>query len=911
MPSHLALAGLLALISLVSSSPLRQDKSGDLATRLEAIRKEYKLVALAAAESREGKPLRLAVVGERKKGSGIAVSQSDQFHLGSCTKAMTATLLGLLVQEKKLRWEMTVVEGLPDIARHIHPDMRKVTLGMLLAHRSGLPRTTPKGWTLMKMRGLRGSILDARRNYAKALLSQEPLFAPDSKFAYSNAGYTVAAHFAEVATGKSWEELIRKRLFEPLGMKTAGFGPMGTKGKIDQPWQHRGTGRMLHAFPPDPLNDNPPVMAPAGLVHASMEDWGKFLALHAVSPAKKKSLLTLATWTWLHTRWKGQDYAPGAWRVVPRKWGGGDVLTHNGSNTMNAAVAWVAPEIGRALFAATNSAGRQEFAALDKAVALFLRRAQTEKTQTTPKTMKESKPRRAGQDSDKDAVQAAGELVGLDFTDQEAKQMLREVQGRMRGFERLRRRSLPNSVYPALTFTPFLPGIEDRSKPYAANERPLPAWHRPKDPDDLAFASIPQLAALIRNKEISCVELTKFFLKRLKKADRKLHCVITFTEKRALDQAAMLDEELAKGRWRGLLHGIPYGAKDLFAVKGYRTTWGAKPYEDQVLDETATVVERLDAAGAVLIAKTTLGALAMGDVWFGGMTRNPWNPERGSSGSSAGSASATAAGALPFALGTETLGSIISPSFVCGDSSLRPTFGRVSRHGAMALSWSMDKVGPLCRSARDAAIVFEAIQGKDPKDPSTLDRPFHAPPSVSVKGLRVGYIKGSLRGNDKILDELRALGVELVEITLPRYPARDMTFVLKAEGAAAFDELTRSNRDDLLVRQGANSWPAIFRAARLIPAVEYIQANRLRVAMMQDYDKALRKCDILVHSPYTGLAAFNLTGHPTFIAPYGDRRKGRPQSICFTGQLADEGRLLALAEAWQRATGYHFIHPPH
>lgn len=888
------------------SSPLLelQEKAGPLEKRLEQIATRSNLVALAAAEFEKGVPLRLAVVGKRKHGQQAPAMPTDRFHLGSCTKAMTATLLALLVQDGKLRWDMTIAQAFPDLADTMHADYKTVTLEMLLAHRSGLPHTTPKGWTLQQMRALKGPIRKARMAYVAKLLSQEPVHAPGSKFAYSNAGYTVAAAFGEQATGKSWEELIRARLFEPLGMTTAGFGAMGTRGKLDQPRQHRGRGRMIRAIEPGPGSDNPRVMAPAGLVHCSIGDWSKFVALHAVSPAKEKSLLDLETWTWLHTPYEGQAYAPGAWNVLKRAWGGGEVLTHNGSNTMNCAVAWVAPKQGRAFLAATNSGGRKEFAALDEVVSTLIQRNKTMGPAGNEQDPEKEAERRPSLDAKQ--LQGSAETIGLEFTEKEAQQMLREVRGRLLGYARLRERPLPNSWYPALTFTPFLPGIEDRSKPFARTDRPLPSF---KKLEEVPFASIPELANLIRTKKISCVELTRLFLARLKAVDEELHCVVTFTEKRALEQAAQLDKELAEGKWRGLLHGIPYGAKDLFAVKGYPTTWGALPYKDQVIDETATVIRKLDAAGAVLIAKTTLGALAMGDHWFGGQTRNPWNPKRGSSGSSAGSAAATAAGALPFALGTETLGSIISPSLVCGCSSLRPTFGRVSRHGAMALSWSMDKVGPICRSARDAAIVFEAIQGKDDEDPSTYDRPFHAPGPGPVKGWRIGYVPGSLRNSGKILEELKALGVTLVEIQLPDYPARDMTFILKAEGAAAFDELTRSSKDDLLTRQTPSSWPNIFRAARLIPAVEYIQANRLRVAMMRDFDEAMKKCDVLVHPPYMALAAFNLTGHPTFVAPYGKRTPESAASICFTGQLADEGRLLHFVEVWQDSTHYEHQHP--
>ena len=353
---------------------------------------------------------------------------------------------------------------------------------------------------------------------------------------------------------------------------------------------------------------------------------------------------------------------------------------------------------------------------------------------------------------------------------------------------------------------------------------------------------------------------------------------------------------------------------------GRRTTWGAKPYEEQVIDLDATVVERLDAAGAVLVAKLSLGALAMGDVWFGGRTRNPWNTEQGSSGSSAGSASATAAGCVAFAIGSETLGSIVSPSDRCGVSGLRPSYGRVSRRGAMALSWSMDKLGPLCRSAQDAALVYAAIAGRDERDGHSVRLPAPIAHGADVSGWRIGYLAQEFEDDERVghvLDELSALGVELVPVELPDYPIWPMMVILQAEAAAAFDELTRSGRDDLLTRQDAGAWPTSFRASRLIPAVEYIRANRLRTLLSQDVQRALEEVDALVHPSFGGpaLGITNLTGHPSIAMPCGFRAEdarrnpGTPYSITFTGQLYDEARLLALAQAWQATTDYHERHP--
>jgi Asp-tRNA(Asn)/Glu-tRNA(Gln) amidotransferase A subunit family amidase len=545
-----------------------------------------------------------------------------------------------------------------------------------------------------------------------------------------------------------------------------------------------------------------------------------------------------------------------------------------------------------------------------------------------------------------DDVRAAGRVIGLDFTDKELELMLPGVLEHLGEFERLRAPSLANSVLPAFTFSPFLPGMERHVAPRESyfTDGPVRApsealydveLARPADLEELAFATLAQIHVQIRLRLVSCVELTEMYLRRLERLDRELHCVVTFTRERALAQAAALDAELAAGKCRGPLHGIPWGVKDLFAVEGYRTTWGAMPFKDQVIDETATVVQRLDDAGAILIAKLSVGALAMGDVWFEERTRSPWNPERGSSGSSAGSAAATAAGGVAFAIGTETLGSIISPSVVCATSALRPTFGRVSRHGAMALSWTMDKVGPIARTVDDAALVFAAIQGADPQDPYSRDRRPVAAARLAVlreadsmvtvdscdspSARRIGVIAGGFRRSDEVapvVEELRALGHTIVEVTLPDFPVGEMLLLLSAEAATAFDELTRSGQDDLLVRQDKGAWPNLFRVARLIPAVEYLRAQRLRTQLMLALHAALADVDLIVHAPYAAgiLQMTNLTGHPTVIAPYvgaaGPREDGSPRSVCFTGQLDGDEFLLAVVESWQRQHQAHVRRPP-
>ena len=403
------------------------------------------------------------------------------------------------------------------------------------------------------------------------------------------------------------------------------------------------------------------------------------------------------------------------------------------------------------------------------------------------------------------------------------------------------------------------------------------------------------------------MELTKLYLERLKKYDPALHCVVTLTEDLALKQAEQADREIAAGRYRGPLHGIPWGAKDLISYPGYKTTWGATPFKDRVIDTKATVAKKLEEAGAVLVAKLTLGALAMGDQWFGGMTRNPWDIKRGSSGSSAGSASATSAGLVGFGIGSETLGSIVSPCRECGTTGLRPTFGRVSRHGCMTLSWSMDKLGPIARSVEDCALIFGAIHGSDGLDAAAIDRPFTWPLRRDLRSLKVGYFES--RTPVKEREELKVLGelgVKLVPIALPtKYPVQAISLILGTEASAAFDDLTRQG-----ITEGLNRWPRTFRLGEFVPAVEYIRANRVRSLLMQEMEEVMSKVDLYVGG--NDLTLTNLTGHPTVVMPSKMFTQGgseRPGSITFTGRLYGEAELLAVAHAFQQATGYHLKHP--
>jgi len=532
-----------------------------------------------------------------------------------------------------------------------------------------------------------------------------------------------------------------------------------------------------------------------------------------------------------------------------------------------------------------------------------------------------------------EALKGAENLAGLDFTDEERELMLKGLDDLRKDYETLRKVPIDNSVPPALHFQPQLPGMYLPSWPKVARTSRPRLTRRPGDEAELVFLPVSELGNLVRTRAVSSEELTVLYLDRLKTFDPRLHCVITLTEERAMAQARRADRELADGIWRGPLHGIPWGAKDLLAVRGYPTTWGAKPFEDQMIDEDATVVRRLDDAGAVLVAKLTLGALAWGDVWYGEMTRNPWNPEQGSSGSSAGPGSATAAGLVGFSIGSETWGSIVSPSTRCGVTGLRPTFGRVSRHGAMALSWSMDKLGPMCRNVEDCALVFAAIQGADGLDPSAVERPFIWDADFDVRQLRVGYLASAFdrelefKDEDseedraralewkaadlRTLDVLRSLGIELVPIELPDLPVGALSFILSAEAGAAFDDLTRSGQDDLLVRQIEDAWPNVFRQARTIPAVEYIQANRVRTLVMREMERTLKGVDCWMAPSFGGdnLLLTNLTGHPAVVVPNGFASDGTPTSVTFNGHLFGESEVLALARAYQEATGFHSRHP--
>jgi Asp-tRNA(Asn)/Glu-tRNA(Gln) amidotransferase A subunit family amidase len=567
-------------------------------------------------------------------------------------------------------------------------------------------------------------------------------------------------------------------------------------------------------------------------------------------------------------------------------------------------------------------------------------------------------------------LQQAAALADVPISAEQKKMMLESLAQQRDSYAAIRALKLPNSVAPAFVFDPLPAGAK------VSTEKRAPRWSKASTAavgsnlEELAFATVRELAELLRTKKVTSLALTQMYLARLKRYDSKLHFAITITEERALAQAKAADAEIAAGKYRGLLHGIPWGAKDLLAVKGYPTTWGAGGFEKQSFDEDAEVVKRLDAAGAVLVVKFTLGALAMGDHWFGGQTRNPWNTHQGSSGSSAGSASGVAAGCVAFAIGSETLGSISSPSTRCGDTGLRPTFGFVPRTGAMALSWTMDKLGPICRSVEDCAIVLSSIHGPDGHDLATREAAFNWDADLDWKSLRVGYLKSAFepfkpfdpheakanetaeekkkredhdrerliayerrkydhRFDGAAIEKLQAMGVKLIPVELPNLPYGAMVPLLSAEAAAAFDDLTISGRDKLLTEQGPQDWPNDFRIARFYPAVEYIQANRARTLVIREISKLFEQVDVIV-APTNGdqLVATNLSGHPALILPNGLRGDdapkppkvddgdnddiggpGTPVSLTFLAGHFEDAKLCAFARAYQEATGFHKLHP--
>jgi Asp-tRNA(Asn)/Glu-tRNA(Gln) amidotransferase A subunit family amidase len=508
-----------------------------------------------------------------------------------------------------------------------------------------------------------------------------------------------------------------------------------------------------------------------------------------------------------------------------------------------------------------------------------------------------------------EVVAEAEKVAGIEFTPAERELMVAGLRANRSAYGVLRDLGIPNDVAPAFHFDPTPAGEEAPRGPSSMRPSRPDRVPDPSRPPDVAFASVLELGALLRDRSVTSVQLTELYLDRLRRFDDELLCVVTLTEDLAMEQAARADRELDAGRVRGPVHGIPWGAKDLLAARGYPTTWGAAPFQDQRLETDATVVRKLEAAGAVLVAKLSLGALARGDEWFRGRTRNPWNTGQGSSGSSAGPAAATAAGLVGFSIGSETIGSIVSPSARCGATGLRPTFGRVSRTGAMTLSWTMDKLGPICRSAEDCALVLSAIHGADGLDSSARDVPFEWDGYVP----RAFEEPGDSRTQDTaVLDALATLGASPRPVEFPDdVPVSALRLILSVESAASFDALTRSGRDELLQDQTESGWPNAFRTGRLIPAVEYLQANRARTMLIEALAEAWADIDVLVTPSFAQdvILATNLSGHPTVVVPNGFRRDGTPTSISFVGGVWKDAEALHVARAFQSASDYHLRRP--
>ncbi len=512
----------------------------------------------------------------------------------------------------------------------------------------------------------------------------------------------------------------------------------------------------------------------------------------------------------------------------------------------------------------------------------------------------------------------AQQIVGLNLPVAERESARTLVQRNLANIEAIRKVRVPSDLEPAFSFR--LPQPKGTtSTPRQSRPAAVPG-PRPLNLEDLAFESVASLGARLRAKQITSAELTTMYLERLKRADSTLFCVVTFTEALAREQASQADSEIRAGRYRGPLHGIPYGIKDLFATKGILTTWGAKPYATQVFDYDATAVIRMREAGAVLIAKLATGELAVGDLWFRARTRNPWNPERGASGSSAGPASAASAGLVGFAVGTETGGSIISPASTCGVVGLRPTYGRVSRHGCMTLRWTLDKVGALARTVGDTAAVLEALHGPDGIDETVADLPCHWNGSASVTGMRIGYIEREFSAApapqqvlfDAAFEIYRKAGATLVPITMPDLPSAALYAILNAEAGAMFDELVRSGAINDMADKGVNGRANQLRATRFIPAVDYIRAQRVRTLLVRQMNALFAGASaidaFLAPATSDSVTTCNLTGHPAITVPAGFV-DGLPIGLMVTGPLYNEERVVQVAAAFETASTWHTQHP--
>jgi Asp-tRNA(Asn)/Glu-tRNA(Gln) amidotransferase A subunit family amidase len=530
----------------------------------------------------------------------------------------------------------------------------------------------------------------------------------------------------------------------------------------------------------------------------------------------------------------------------------------------------------------------------------------------------------------KTTMRCAEDIAGVRFEDTEEEAIARAASRLREHYNALRDLTLTADVPPSFSFRPPVPAhLVGKATPNAPLALGRATVHGGvPSGDELAFLPVVALADLLKRRLVSSTELARLYLDRLKSYDHVLQCVITLTEDLALEQAEVADREIRAGTYRGPLHGVPWGVKDVFATRGIRTTWGAKPFEHQMLDFDATVVERLRAAGAVLVAKLSTGELAGNDVWFGGKTKNPWNPALGSGGSSAGPAAATAAGLVAFSVGTDTGGSIIQPANTCGVVGLRPTYGRISRHGAMTLRWTMDKVGPLCREVEDCALVLNALYGPDGRDDTVADVGFQWKPNEPLASVRVGFVQHEFdeprsdADDDarrvwpqrkellaRALDALRGIGVRLQPVSLPDFPVEATWRILAAESGAAFDEFVRSGAVRELLGKGPNERANQLRTSRFIPAVEYIQAQRARTLLGRHMEAVFAGCDVFLAPPDSASVLMtSMTGHPAVVVKAGFV-DDLPQGIMITGRLYDEATVLRAARAYERASPWREMHP--
>ncbi len=523
-----------------------------------------------------------------------------------------------------------------------------------------------------------------------------------------------------------------------------------------------------------------------------------------------------------------------------------------------------------------------------------------------------------------ETLEAAEKLADIKLSNEERKEILEKVKSNVETFKKFRDQHLDYYSFPSMVFNPVPAGFkfDHEQKPVVFSEVKI---QRPQKIEDLAFYSVLQLANLLKSQQVTSLELTKLYLSRLKKYNDKLQFVVTYTDDLAIKQAKKADRDIRSGNYKGLLHGIPYGIKDLFSVKGYKTTWGTKVFEDRIIDIDATVVQKLEVAGAVLVAKLATGTLASGEKWFGGRTKSPWT-QRSSGGSSAGPASAVAAGCVAFAIGTETNGSMVSPVDVCGVTGIRPTFGRVSRYGCMPVSWSFDKVTPIARTVEDCTIVFNEIQGTDSYDNSVIDLPFNWNSQFDIKKLKIGYHstyfekekKGIAQDKDqerwfksrssyikKVFDLFAQKGFDLVPLDF-QLPHKGEGIMMLVEAAAAFDEFTRGKMDDEVEDQ---KWPKYHRAHRFVPAVEYLQAARYRTIMIQKMNEIMKNIDVYIEMTWSTNWSTNVTGLPIVVVPCGFHKNGQPTSVTFVGKPYQEEKVLAVAKKFQDATGYHLRQP--